>query len=380
MSDIPHSDRPAGRSFADAGGLGARLRDWRNRMIANPRFRRFAAAFPLTRPVARRQTAALFDLAAGFVYSQVLFAFVRLGLVEQLARGPVDAGEVSSMTGMPRERCDRLLRAAASLRLAERRGDRYALGLMGAALVANDGVRAMIEHHALLYADLSDPVALLRGETRPELARFWSYGAQGGAEAEAYSRLMAASQSFIAEEVLDALPLDNARLVMDVGGGSGAFVVAAARRHRRPRFQIFDLPGVIELARQRIAREGMSKRVALVAGNFLSDPLPRGADIVTLVRVLHDHDDAAAMILLRAVRAALPPGGRIVIAEPMAETPGAEPAGDAYFGFYLMAMGSGRPRRPEEIAAIMREAGFVNTRILATSTPLLVRVMTAVAQ
>jgi demethylspheroidene O-methyltransferase len=69
------------------------------------------------------------------------------------------------------------------------------------------------------------------------------------------------------------------------------------------------------------------------------------------VRVVHDHDDERVLALLRAVRAALPPGGTLLLAEPMAGTPGAQAMGDAYFGFYLLAMGSGRPRTPQRLGA-----------------------------
>ena len=69
------------------------------------------------------------------------------------------------------------------------------------------------------------------------------------------------------------------------------------------------------------------------------------------------------MTLLRAVAPRLPPGGTLLIAEPMAETPGAEAMGDAYFGFYLLAMGSGRPRTAREIAAARcASAGFARIR------------------
>ena len=60
----------------------------RNKLIADPRFQRWAAASPLTRFVARRRTRQLFDLCAGFVYSQILLACVRLRLFETLAEGP----------------------------------------------------------------------------------------------------------------------------------------------------------------------------------------------------------------------------------------------------------------------------------------------------
>jgi demethylspheroidene O-methyltransferase len=61
----------------------------------------------------------------------------------------------------------------------------------------------------------------------------------------------------------------------------------------------------------------------------------------------------------------------------MAGTPGAEPVGDAYFGFYLLAMGSGRPRRAEELHAMLRQAGFAASRERATRRPLLTRLIVA---
>jgi demethylspheroidene O-methyltransferase len=83
------------------------------------------------------------------------------------------------------------------------------------------------------------------------------------------------------------------------------------------------------------------------------------------------------MALLRAVHAALPPDGTLLITEPMAQTPGAERAGDAYFGFYLLAMGSGRPRSADEIKAMLQAAGFTRTRTVATSVPLTTRIIVA---
>ncbi|HZH06666.1 MAG TPA: methyltransferase, partial [Lautropia sp.] len=132
---------------------------------------------------------------------------------------------------------------------------------------------------------------------------------------------------------------------------------------------LFDLPAVAEQARQRFAREGIADRATAIGGSFLHDPLPGGADLVTLVRVIHDHDDAEALAILERVHSALVPGGSLLLAEPMAGTPGAEPVG-AYFGFYLLAMGSGRPRTASELTALLHEAGFVHVRQLSTRMPL----------
>lgn len=391
MRSIPAApESPVAAPPRRGGGvpLLERARDLRDRLVADPAFRRWAARFPLTRPVARRRARALFDLCAGFVYSQVLAACVRLRLFDLLRReGPLTAAAVAARVDLPPERAARLLGAAASLGLLARRsGGRYGLGPLGAAMVGNDGLAAMVEHHALLYADLRDPVALLRGDGRgggTGLAGYWPYAGAGGAaglgaaEVAGYSALMAATQPMVAEEVLGAYDLRRHRRLLDVGGGEGAFLRAAGEAAPDLRLVLFDLPAVADRARERFAAAGLAERATAMGGDFAADPLPEGADVVSLVRVLHDHDDGGALAILRAVRRALPPGGTLLLAEPMSGTPGAEPVGEAYFGFYLLAMGRGRPRTPDEIGALLRAAGFAGVRRRPTRTPLLTSVLTA---
>lgn len=350
----------------------------RDRWLADPRFRRWASRFVLTRPVARRRARELFDLVAGFVYSQVLLACVRLKVFDLLADAPLSAAAAAPRLGLDEAAAERLLAAAASLRLTERcGGGRYGLGPLGAAMVGNGAIAAMVEHHAALYADLADPVALLRGERADAaLARYWPYaGADAPAAASpgqvaTYSALMTASQPLVADEVLDAYPLARHRCLLDVGGGEGAFLAAAGRRATDLRLMLFDLPAVADRARHRLAAAGLADRAEVFGGDFLRDPLPRGADVVSLVRVAHDHGDDDVLRLLHAVFAALPPGGTLLLAEPMAGTPGAEAMGDAYFGFYLLAMGSGRPRSAAELGALLGAAGFTGVRTRATGLPL----------
>ena len=140
---------------------------------------------------------------------------------------------------------------------------------------------------------------------------------------------------------------------------------------------MIDLPPVAAVARRRLAEAGLGDRALVHAGDFFAAPLPGGADVVTLVRVLHDHDDARVLRLLRAARAALPADGTLVIAEPLASTPGAAPMGDAYFGLYLFAMGRGRPRTFAELAALLQAAGFVGVRCKKTRIPLLASLIVA---
>lgn len=355
---------------------------WRNRLYASPRFQAFAARCWLTRPIARRRARGIFNLVAGFTYSQILAAVIATQLLDHLSEGPLTLGEVARRITMVEASALRLLRAAAALKLVEPLGADWALGSDGAALIGNGGIAEMVAHHHLLYADLADPVALLRrGGGGGALAGLWSYAdspdPEQAAAIAAYSALMAASQPLVARQALDAYDFSRHRRLLDVGGGEGVFASSVAARVPQIEVALFDLPAVAGRASARFASAGLADRATAHAGNFLTDSLPTGYDVISLVRVLHDHDDGPAMVLLRAIHAALPPGGTLFITEPMAGTPGAEASGDAYFGFYLLAMGSGRPRRPDEIRAMLAAAGFARSRLVATAVPLNARIILA---
>jgi demethylspheroidene O-methyltransferase len=351
----------------------------RDRLLASPRFQQFAAAFPVTRPIARRRARALFDLVAGFVYSQVLAACVRLNLFDILAKdGPQTLAALSGRLTLSLDATRRLLAAAVALDLVEKRAqERFGLGSLGSALVGNPGIVAMIEHHRLLYADLDDPVGLLRGEQRASaLGLYWPYAGSAAPktlsedQVAGYTALMAASQPLVSGEILAAYSFSKHRCLLDVGGGDGTFLTTVAASAPALQLVLFDLPMVVERAKTRFLNGGLSDRARVVGGDFLRDPIPAGADIITLVRVVHDHDDASVIALLTAVRRALPADGVLLIAEPMAETPGAEPMGDAYFGFYLLAMGRGRPRTAKELEQLLQRSGFKQTRTIPTRMPL----------
>jgi demethylspheroidene O-methyltransferase len=375
--------------MSGVGALGAapgagwfdRWLAFRDRLLAHPAFQHWAVRFPLTRPIANRRAKALFDICAGFVYSQVLAACIRLNLFEMLRSGPLTAEALAGQVGLTVAAMVRLLDSAVPLRLIEHRRDGlYGLGVLGAATLGNPGVAAMVEHHALLYADLRDPVALLRGENPDTaLGRLWPYARAERVDAvdvAAYSALMAASQPLVAADILAACPMRRFRCLLDLGGGDGTFLTQAAAAAPDLRLLLFDLPAVADRARVRLAAAGLGDRAEAFGGDFRAGPLPAGADIVSLVRVLHDHDDDAVMAILRTAREALAPGGSLLVAEPMAATPGAETVG-AYFQFYLLAMGSGRPRSAEVLTAMLGDAGFGRVRQLPTRRPLLVRALLA---
>ena len=359
----------------------------RNAIFGGSRFQYWCARLPFIRGLAKAHATQMMDRIVGFSYSQILSAVVEAELLDLLANGPITVSEVAHYTKLSEPASRALLRAARALDLAQEVvEDGWMLGQQGAVLVADQGTQAMIQHQSLLYRDLLDPLELLRRDRKEptELSRYWSYAgalhgaAERGRETEEYSRLMAASQRYVADQVLAAFSFSRASSVLDVGGGHGAFIRRGGEAYPAMRLGLFDLPEVVEAARDPL-RESFSGRIESHPGNFFDDPIPTGYDMISLVRILHDHDDAPAASILRNIRQSLQPGQRLLIAEPMARIPGAEAMGEAFFGFYLWAMGSGRARSPAEIIAMTKTAGFAKARLIAGPQPVIASLVIATA-
>lgn len=358
MADTAAGDMPRPRRR----GLGLPVR-----LALSPRFHALCARLPVLKRIARAEGEALFSTVSGFVQSQALLALVEFRILHRLAEGPATTAALAALAQVPPERMAVLLQAGAALRLIRQKGDGWRLTTRGAAFLTVPGLEAMVRHHPVLYRDLADPVAFFRGQTQPELAGFWPYvfGAGGAADpalAERYSDLMADSQGLVAADTLQMVDLRGVTRLMDVGGGTGAFLTAVGRAYPALDLTLFDLPAVVAGAEARFRSAGLSGRVTIRAGSFRDDPLPQGADAISLVRVLYDHSDATVAALLRAVHAALPPGGRVILSEPMGGGTRPDPATDVYFSVYTMAMQTGRVRSQGEIATLLSVAGFTDIR------------------
>jgi demethylspheroidene O-methyltransferase len=364
MADMPAPDA----AFRPVG--------WINRLAASERFQNFCARVPGLRGIARAEGAALFNLMQGFVQSQMLMALVELRVLHLLADGPAEVASLALRCEVPVERMQILLQSGAAMGLLKRRRDgRFALARRGASFAAIPGLADMVRHHTVLYEDLADPVAFLRGHTAPGLAEFWPYvfGATGPmdpATTARYSRLMADSQRMVAAEALAHLDLRDVARLMDVGGGTGAFLRAVRARWPDLQLALFDLPDVV-------AQAALPADVARHCGSFRADPLPLGADAISLVRVLYDHADDTVRGLLARVHAALPPGGRVLIVEPMSGGARPDPQTDVYFSVYTLAMGTGRTRSAAEISALLSEAGFEAISTPSTRKPYVTSVLSA---
>ena len=334
-------------------------------MVISQKFQKWAGNTPIIRSIARKDAEKIYDLMAGFVYSQTLLAMVELDLFIYFKDGPAFIAELSKETQIPKRSMIILCQSAVAIKILELVGDeQYALSRLGAAVIGVDGLTDMIRHHRLFYDDLKDPVLLLKNEVETHMSRYWPYVLSDDQSVQVksqvagkYSDLMRSSQKLVAEETLRLISFSSTARLLDIGGGTGAFIEEVSKVTKGISFCLFDLPQVVEKAKALLFFEN-SNQFETLAGSFLSDKIPTGFDTITLIRVLYDHNDDVVMALLKKVHDALPINGRVIISEPMSGGKSPIKSGDSYFGFYTMAMSTGRPRSPQEHEIFLREAGF----------------------
>lgn len=367
-------------------GLWDRLCILKDRLIADTRFQNRVAKIPFLKNIAKRRANQLFDVMAGFVYTQILLSCVRLNLFNLLKDGPLKLDDIKRSCSLDVIPLKKLLDAAVSIHLLEIRSKgRYGLGTLGAPMVGNTALSSMIEHHTVLYEDLRDPLLLLSGDVEiKQMEKFWPYVSADKKEQESlkdkervknYSDLMSSSLPLVADQVVDAYDFSRHECLLDVGGGQGTFLKHVFLSAPQLRRKLFDLPGVASLAKDSFSLTVEHQDIEVYGGDFFQVPLPEGADLITLIRVIFDHDDQRVKILLSSIYKALPAGGKLLVAEPMADTPDHPAMGHAYFGFYLLAMGRGRPRTIQEISRLAMQAGFKEVEILRCSMPINAQVL-----
>ena len=219
----------------------------------------------------------------------------------------------------------------------------------------------------LAYGDMRDLGRMLKTD-RPggRVKEFFEYTG-GAAPSSRISALLSASTANYAGVIAGKYPFGRYRRVLDAGGNDGTFMASLCRRFPRLRGMVFDLPVQCAAGKKKYAGLVRSGRLRFFPGDFFSDPLPAGADLVVFKSVLNDWPDRAAAGLLRKAHAALPPGGKLLVIERL--DPGKARTGDdclfdsAFMQFIAPAQDF---RSFAAYRRLLAAAGFSGVRLLGS--------------
>lgn len=297
-------------------------------------------------------------IALGYMAAKHLFVASAIGLFESLAGGPATLDELATKCGVPRRTLGISIDAMASLGLVERDGECYCNSAAAAAFLAGTpgpDLRPMLRYmDRISYGMWTNLEAAVRaGEGKRQ------FGAFSAEQQQIFSAGVEASTAASAVALAEHYDFGRHRRVLDVAGGTGSFLIPILRRNPALQATLFELPGACAVARQRLASEPEGARVSVLEGDFFTDLLPDGHDVLVVANTVHVLSVAHNLDLLRAMRAGVEAGGRLLLVDMwMDATHTQPPAAPLMSGEFLVMSGEGQAYGEDQANGWLGQTGW----------------------
>jgi hypothetical protein len=316
----------------------------------------------------QRDSEMLFELihtALGYWRAQVLLSANELGVFDILDEGAMTAQEVADRAQTHPDYTERLLNACVATKLLKKADGRFSnQAIADSFLVAGrpqfmgNWIRLMSAWYRP-FGELS--TAIRTGEPAEDPARHL------GADADYTRDFIMAMHDYAlgpGKEMLRHVELAECRRLLDLGGGAGSYSILLAGAYDQLRPVVFDLPEVAQIAREVIAESGLSDRIEVQAGDYASDNVGDGYDVLLLSNMLHQEDRATCLALLRKAHGALVEGGQLIVQAMFLNRDKDGPLWPALQSLItLLVYHGGRTYSLEETLELIGEAGFTDIEV-----------------
>ena len=309
----------------------------------------------------------LMQLATGFWAFKTLAAAHELDLFSRLSGTTgTTAGELAEALAIEERPAEMLLTGCAALGLLVKDGGRYVNSPIAEEFLVRGKPYYFGGWVQMLDVRLYPGWGRLAEAIRTNRPTTWDPDRQSSLFDGEDPRLLAvfweamhSLSTFTARALGQAVDLGGARRLLDVGGGSAAFDIELCRRHPDLTATVYELPKVAHIAAGKVEEAGLSERIGTVAGDFLADwSLPGGHDTILLSMVLHDWAEDRCRAILRKCWAALPSGGRVIIAELLVNDARTGPPAAALMSLNMLIETEGRNYTAAEYGAWLGDLGF----------------------
>jgi SAM-dependent methyltransferase len=300
----------------------------------------------------------IMKIAMGFMASKHLFAANEVGLFKALAVGPADIDELARRTAVPGRTLRILADAMVSLELIERDGSRYRNGQATATFLAGKpgpDLAPMLQFW--------DRISYKNWQRLAEAVRTGQGQAQFGTFSPEEQQIFSAGVESFTGPVAGALPgaydFGRHRRVLDVGGGTGSFLLPVLRQYAGLQGTLFELPGACAVARRRLAQEAEGSRITVVEGDIFKDALPDGHDALIVANTIHVFSAEHNVALLRKMRAHVAAGARLLLVDLWTDPSHTQPLPAALMsGEFLVIAGEGQSYSEQEADEWLGQTGW----------------------
>jgi O-methyltransferase domain/Dimerisation domain len=317
----------------------------------------------------------LFQIASGYMPAAALYVATSLNIADHLAHGPKSVKEIASLTGSNEQALYRILRALASVGIFSEVGLHYFANTpMSEPLRSDSGNRDLVhwlvdDFHFKVWGDM------LHSAKTGQPAVEHVYGKpcfdcipEHPDIAERFNAAMTSFSAYIVPAVLDVYDFSGINTLVDVAGGRGFVLTSILKKYPEMRGILFEMPYLLESAKQLICDAGCEQRCDLISGDFFQ-AICEGGDAYYMQHIIHDWDDDKALTILKNTRKALAdkPHGRVIIVDAVVQ-PGNGPDFAKFLDLEMLVLPGGKERTEEEFRNLLSAAGFQLNRVIPTAS------------
>jgi cyclopropane fatty-acyl-phospholipid synthase-like methyltransferase len=306
------------------------------------------------------------DLSGDFQVCRILLTAAELDLFTKLKKEPQSLDELCLQENWNKRALRMILDALVSIRFISKTSDGfYGADKQIAAMLGQGGensILPLVLHRGRMWRTWSHLTEIVQTGENPN---FKNWKPPSTAELEAFIGAMHIEGRKVAEDIVKSVDLRFSNHLLDLGGGSGTYTLAFLKAAHHMTATLFDKPHVVNLAKKYISESGYSDRVRFVAGDYTTDELPAGHDLVLISAIIHAHARGLNQDLFLRTYESLEPGGMILIRDYFMDDSRISPSEGAIFAVNLLASTrSGESYTLEEVRHDLEGAGFKNVHMI----------------
>ncbi|MEJ2543668.1 MAG: methyltransferase [Calditrichaceae bacterium] len=300
------------------------------------------------------------QILTGFQKSRILLTAYELDLFTFIDDKSYSSESISKALDLDKNATERLLNALVALKLMEKKNENYSNskeGLMFLSKNSPDYLGGLMHTNHLwnTWSHLTDVVKTGKVAHREEINE------RGEEWLEAFINAMHDRGKKHAPTQLSKIDIKNVGSVLDVGGGSGCFCMEFINRKPGLKAAIFDLPNVIPISKKIIEKEGYSGKIEHYSGDYISDELPKGFDLLFMSAIIHSNSFEINQKLVKKCYNSLNANGKIVIQDWIMNDKKTSPVQGAIFSInMLVGVEGGDCYSEHEVSTWMKNAGFAD--------------------
>jgi hypothetical protein len=317
------------------------------------------------------------QLSTGYIASTCVYLAVKLRIPDLLAAAPRPVNDLAGELGVNEDALYRVMRTLVSLGVFEENAPRTFANTLTSTILRSETPGSMYDmalwmsdpFHFQVYANALHSLRTGRPAVEQTVGvPVFEYFPKHPEESEIFNNAMTMFSGMVIPAVLEVFDFSGIGTLVDVAGGHGRVLTSILQKYPTMRGVLFDLEHVLAGARAVIESLGLSDRCRTVSGDFFK-AVPAGGDAYIMKHIIHDWDDERAATILKNIRSAMNPGGRLILLESVV-APGNQPDFAKLIDLEMLLMPGGRERTEQEFRDLFARAGFELTRITPTKSPL----------